>query len=187
MRRLVTVTLVIGLGLLAGCQDGDDPDPKVPPTESSSPTPTPSPTGPVEPTLPAEAEGDDAAAAEAFVRHFWAMVNYAQASGRVEPLVELALPSCATCASGARWIADVYRRGGEITGGDYSVGATRVTPLAADDQRLFEVVSQVATTDQKITGAGSLDDHFPAGEAKVTLILVVSEMGLRVSRWDVDR
>ncbi|WP_090860343.1 DUF6318 family protein [Nocardioides lianchengensis] len=191
MGRLLPAALAVGLVLLAGCSGDDDPEPKISPTDSSSvastPTPSPTPSGPVEPTMPAEAEGEDAAAAEAFVRHFWAMVNYAQTTGDVQALEGLALGSCQTCASGAKWIADVYQRGGLIEGGKYDVGPVRVTPLGAGGQRLFEVVADVTTTPQRVSGADELNGSFPAGNSRVRLVLLNADGGLKVSRWDVDQ
>ncbi len=80
VRRSLAVACVLPL-LLAGCSDAE-PTPQMPdPTASSSPPAVETDTGPVEPTLPPEAEGDGNEAAEAFVAHYFAAIDYAQATG----------------------------------------------------------------------------------------------------------
>ena len=66
VRRSLAAACVLPL-LLAGCSEAE-PTPQIPdPTASSSPSAEETETGPVEPTLPPEAEGDGVEAAEAFV------------------------------------------------------------------------------------------------------------------------
>ena len=77
--RVAAATALLVPLALAGCAE-DDPQPKLPSASATSPTTTASatPDAAVEPTLPPEAQGKDEAAAEAFVRYYWELVNYAQ-------------------------------------------------------------------------------------------------------------
>lgn len=181
MRRLVTVTLVVGLVvgsvLLAGCQSDDDPDPKVSPTESSSGTPTPTPTGPVEPTLPAEAEGDDAAAAEAFVRFYWEMADYAQNTGDVAGLRRLSAESCVACRAGLEFIEKVYAEGGSISGGETRTSKFDTARVSFRGDDAFQVKLDVANADQVVDrGETGEDETFPADMVRANFV-VSSEGG----------
>ena len=101
VRRIALAALALPL-LLGGCAD-DEPDAedagrrarrRASATETS--------TEPVEPTLPPEAEGEGAKAAEAFLPHFYATVDYAQASGDTEALRAMALDECDACRGRSR-------------------------------------------------------------------------------------
>ncbi len=127
LRMTVASALVLPLAL-AGC--GDDPQPKMPPPSASSPsTPAPSAsTDPaVEPTLPPEAEGKDEAAAEAFIRYYYDLINYAQRTGDVKSLRAASLAGCDFCTSGADYVRDLYDNGGRQLGGGYSISEAQVT------------------------------------------------------------
>ena len=79
VRRYLAVACMLPL-LVAGCSE-DEPVPRVPaPTASTSPAAEETPPGPVEPTLPPEAEGDGVEAAEAFIAHYFAVVDYSRAT-----------------------------------------------------------------------------------------------------------
>lgn len=165
-RSAIAVAALLATGLLAGCDDEDDPPE---PTESvseptSAPTSTqtePTPTGPVEPTLPAEAEAATKAGAEAFVGYYWQVVNYAQHTGDVGPLTRISEDNCAGCNGGIRYITKVYGRGGRIIGGDFSLvsASSGRTPSGA-----WHVSTRVHVDRSKTTGAGKLDQVSRAGE-----------------------
>ncbi|WP_244931632.1 DUF6318 family protein [Nocardioides sp. W7] len=187
MRRLSTVTLAMGLVLLAGCTDGDDPEPKVPPTNSSSAvsTPTPTPTGPVEPTLPPEAEGDDAAAAEAFVRFYWETAHYAQASGDVEGLEALASTSCRNCRSGTDYLRDAFAQGASFKGGETTVTSTVSTEYEAGPVEGFEVRARVRNEKQIVDWPEPKDDEvFPAAVISTRFLVERQESGFAIGFWE---
>lgn len=170
---------------LTGCSE-DDPAPKIDPGDSSSAaaTPTPTSTAPVEPTLPAEAEGTDAAAAEAFVEFYWEMVNYAQATGDVDGLRELALESCAACSGGADDIELVSQKGGTAEGGTVTVRSARATPYAAGPSRGFVVRVNVDIVDQIVRIPGEKPDKYTGGPAVFRFIVESGDEGWKVGRWD---
>lgn len=186
MRRLL-VPLVGLLVLLGGCSDGD-PEPKIAPTESSSAasstSPSPSPSGPVEPSLPAEAEGEDAAAAEAFVRFYWEMVNYAESSGQIQGLSDLGLESCTACAGGAADIARIYGAGGSVSGGVVIVTKTKASPFTSGPARGFAVVVDVDISPQVIREPGKKPKRYSGGPNTFQFIVQREEAAWRIGRWD---
>jgi hypothetical protein len=185
---------VLALSLaLAGCGGDDEIEPKMPDSSSAASTstaesPSPSepvePVEPVEPTLPSEAEGDDAAAAEAFVRHYYDYVNYAQATGDTKGLRRLALPSCAPCEGGASTIEQIYRSGGTIEDGEHSVRHSRAEKGGgAADVRSYFVQVKVHNTEQLVRGAQSdLDGAYPAATLKL-VFHVLHDRGWRIAGW----
>lgn len=89
--------------LLAGCTGGDEPAPSAtasPQSPSSAPTSSASPS-PVEtvalPVMPEEAMVESDAGASAFVRHWFALVNYGYRTGDTEPLEVLSAEGCSAC------------------------------------------------------------------------------------------
>jgi hypothetical protein len=132
------------------------------PSETSSLTDS-TPTGPVEPTLPAEAEKATRAGAEAFVEYYWDVVNYAQATGDVALLSSLAEPSCGACEGGVDLITRVYDRGGRISGVGYEVKRLESSRSPSGH---WTIVVYTRAGDQVIKGAGDLDQEFPGGPAK---------------------
>lgn len=165
-RSAIGIAALLLTPLLVGCNDEEDPpEPMESPTTSRS-TSTPSqdtttPTAPVEPTLPAAAENETRTGVEAFVRHYWDVVNYATRTGDVERLAELDQPSCEGCSAGIRGLTDVYDRGGRIIGGDYTVTRIRLSKSANGP---WLAVTHTRVERQRTIGAGDLNRTFPAGE-----------------------
>lgn len=189
MGRLLPAALAVGLVLLAGCSGDDDPEPKISPTDSSSvastPTPSPTPSGPVEPTMPAEAEGEDAAAAEAFVRFYWEMVNYAQATGNVTGLSAVAATSCAACASGLDGIVDTYAAGGSISGGRVSVENARAREISSRSGSAFSVEVTARVNPQTISEPGQRPEKFDGGPVNFKIVVRSNVDGWKIMRVDV--
>ncbi|RLV56900.1 hypothetical protein D9V41_03785 [Aeromicrobium phragmitis] len=92
--------------LLAGCS-GAPPDEQPTPTATASPTHAP-------PTMPELALDDSPAGAEAFVRHYIDVLNYAALTGDTSTLEELSSPECDGCRSYVDSIVETYRSGGYI-------------------------------------------------------------------------
>ncbi len=121
--------------MLSGCS-GDAPEPG--PLRSSSASPSsssptsPSPRSPsasvseAAPTLPPEAKGTDEASAEAFVRHWVAVLDYSGPAGDSRALRQLSTPGCVDCDAIADFIDDVAVHNGRIQGKGMAV-ARRTT------------------------------------------------------------
>lgn len=95
---LLASTLLAAL-LLSGCT-GDEPDPPASSSTSTSPTETPVDTARptlTAPALPDAATVGDAAGAEAFVRHWIDLLNYAYATGDAEPVKAVSDAGCEAC------------------------------------------------------------------------------------------
>jgi hypothetical protein len=173
-RSLVGVGALLLAVLVAGCEE-DEPSssppasdsPSVP--ESSSPTETTSvPTTPVEPTLPAQAEDESQAGAEAFVRFYWEVVNYATKTGDVTLLSELDQVSCEGCDGGVDGIERVYRAGGRIVGGDYDV--VKLETVRSESGQ-WTIVTHTRVGAQRAIDAGKLNRRYPAGRDKWLIAL----------------
>ncbi|WP_457207847.1 DUF6318 family protein [Nocardioides sp. P5_C9_2] len=182
VRRSLAAACVLPL-LLAGCSE-DEPTPQIP-DPTASPSAVETDTGPVEPTLPPEAEGDGKEAAEAFVGHYFDYINYAQTTGDVEGLLALGLASCNACRGGVEFISKIYKRGGSNEGGDYSVLSSDVTGRRQVTARVAYFYLDVVAehTRQVVSGAGDLDRTYEAGQATWRFQVVTGPRGLRISEW----
>lgn len=182
--RVVIAAVLVALGVSA-CS-GSDPEPNFAPPSSSAPSdPSTSPvSGPVAPTMPPEAMGDDAAAAEAFVKFYWDTVNYTQATGDTASLRQLGAKQCVACQAGVTKLDQIYSRGGRILGG---VGTVRVTNsgLLPKDEVPDAVVDFVVTsTRQRLDMPGTSDDVVvPAGDAELRALLRAQDGSWVVIYW----
>ena len=120
--RTVAVGALTALGL-AGCVQGESPPSTLPPL---TPAPTASASliasaasGPV--SVPLAAQAATSAGAALFARFWFETLNVAIRSGDVRALDALALPGCVSCERFSTAIDDLYRAGGRIEGGVFSV------------------------------------------------------------------
>lgn len=190
---LVTLGLVVATGLgssvLVGCSAAD-PEPRVAPSSpastSASVSPSPSASGPVEPTMPAAAKRHTAAGAEAFVRFYWEMVNYAQSSGDVSGLTQLSGPRCSACSASLRGLRRQLAHGAHIEGGVASIHSVDSSRLIAGNGPAFVVTADVTTTREVISyeGGSRKDDVYPAGRVPLRFIVQAHGDGLRLAFWD---
>ena len=184
-RSAVVLGLVVPVFALGGCSD--DPVPKVAPRESPAPSvsESPSPTGPVEPTMPAAAKRHTAAGAEAFVKFYWEMVNYAQRSGDVDGLRDLGDKNCGACAGGLGFLDRIFKAGGQIRGGEVSVFDLRATKVHAGQHVAFQVVVNVENTRQVVDMPGvKKDQTYPAAQSSIQFIVDPKPGGWSVGYWD---
>lgn len=186
VRRALAAACVLPL-LLAGCSDAE-PTPEIPDPTTSSPSAEETDTGPVEPTLPPEAEGDGRAAAAAFVEHYFEFINYAQSTGDTSGLRRLSLPSCEACNGGLDFIESIYERGGSNTGGEYTVVSSEVTGRrqVTDKVSYYFLDVMAEHTKQIVEGAGDLDRTYEASTATWRYEVVTGPRGLRISQWSAQ-
>ena len=121
--------------------------------------------------MPDAAKGTDAASAEAFVKFYWEMVNYAQRTGNIERLIAIA-DRCVNCDNGVQSIRDTYQAEGVIRGGIGSVAQLDTTFLDRPDGDWAVVEYRLHTTEQEIDLPGQEDDkQFPGGSTDLRMIL----------------
>ncbi|GAA3802317.1 DUF6318 family protein [Nocardioides panacisoli] len=181
---LLCTVLVLGLSACDSDADGANPASTFSPTASTDATPPSSsstPSGPVEPRLPAAARTATKAGAEAFVRYYWDVVNYAQLTGDTRLLRGLHMPSCDACASGVSWIDSVYRRNGSITGTN-RLDAARAMHLGGAAP-FWIVEMKVHATRQRVSGAGKLNQTYPAGTFDARFVIKPGGQSWKVTSW----
>lgn len=130
MRGIGAAGVALSLMLAVGCSGQDPPPSDATPTNGGSTTSgtstaaTTAPTSNVPagaPALPEAARQQTPAGAEAFVRHWFTLLNYAYQSGEVDPFLATASEACRTCAALAGTVTAVYQRGNRISGGEITV------------------------------------------------------------------
>lgn len=167
---------VVGLCcLLSGCS-GSDPPPSTPTattasSTSATATTTPAPSSSVAPTgapvLPEAARQQTPEGAEAFVRHWFALLNFGYASMNPAPYLQISAASCRTCAALAQTITEVNERGNRIGGGVITVKQTDAS----------QVLSNGSSTVTALFGAAELREEASDG----TLVKVIEADGGDVS------
>jgi serine/threonine-protein kinase len=73
------------------------------------------------PSLDATATAPNATGAAAFVRYWFATLNYAVDTGKTGPLSAASSPACRGCASVVKAISKGYQNGARLRGGEYTV------------------------------------------------------------------
>lgn len=172
-----TVALLVAVSVSA-CEE-EEPSTSPPPSsspsvpKSSSPNAPPTtPSGPVEPTLPTQAEADTRRGAEAFATFYWEVVNYSQINGDTELLANLSVDACDGCNGGIEAIDRIYQRGGRIIGGRNTVVSTDLVRKPSGGWSAAQVVR---VSRQRIRGTGDLDRVASAGRLDVLLGLTYQD------------
>ena len=183
---LLCAVLVLGLSACDSGADGADPASTFSPTASTFDTPSSSaPPGPVEPTLPPAAKSATKAGAEAFVRYYWDVVNYAQRTGNTDRLRQLQAPSCDRCTKGAAWIDDVSRAGGSIVAGMNRVLKARGGRSENRTGGWF-VVAKIHGSHATVTHAGNLNSSYPADTWRALFTLTRVKARWLLSSWELE-
>lgn len=185
-RRTAAAALALPL-LLAGCA-GDDPVPKMPEPSTAPSSPAQTAAVPTEPTLPAEAEGKGIKAAEAFVRHYIAVVDYSRKTMNPSILRRISTPTCAGCNGFTDLLTQVARNKGQIVGGDQAVQGIRVEQLGLPGMgEAYRATATVKTTEQSINGSGvdGLDGVRQPEKLQYGFVLLRDGSKWRVSEWEI--
>lgn len=136
-RALAGVLLaVMMLPACTGAKESADP------TEEKSPAPT-------APAMPEIAQDESAAGAEAFVRHYIDVLNYAAVTGETEELKQLSSPDCSGCEKYIDLYESTYADGGYFTGGEWSVEDLQVQFDEASEEQIATVEVAIAAGTQK--------------------------------------
>lgn len=171
---------------LTGCVGGSDAQPTPPATPTPSPTSSPSPTPPAGPTLPPAPEpATGKKGAKAFVRYYWDVVNYAQATGDTEVLKTLGVDECDSCNVGIETIENNTVQGAVVTGGHLT--PRRLTPRHVSTGSLGEVWSigvVLDNTDQTVTYPDKVQ-RFPATTITISMAAVQRAGTWTLTDWTV--
>jgi len=122
----ITLALVAVAGSLAACSDDDPPPPPAstataPPSTSAAPSA--SATLPTAPEAKPTPEG-----AEAFVRYFWDVYNYAYQTLDTAPLAAISGSACKFCSSTEREVANLKAARKRVVGGEIRLGTVAAPP-----------------------------------------------------------
>lgn len=192
MRRTTLATLAamcVLLVALTGC--GGDPKPKH--AESALPTPThsasatPTPTDPVPPVMPAAAKKHTVAGAKSFVRYFWRVATYSQATLDPAPLRSLLSQGCPGCQGALGFIDDVSKARGTVHGGVCTPSNMQTTRLRAGDIQIVQVGYKLTCTRQVVDYPGRRkSDIYKAGTVTDQFKLSAERSGWQVFSWTVQ-
>lgn len=180
---------IAGLPLaLAGCDaaaPAPAPVPSSPAAPPSSPTARAEPTRtarpPTAPALPTAARQASEAGARAFIDYYWALVNYAQATGDVRQLRKASGPHCRGCSAGISGIVDLYQGGGNAEGGTYGTHVTKIEVLKSKAFYSFEALVRVVNQEQVITNAdGTRRTSAPSNSLFAVVVIWTKE------HWRMD-
>ncbi|MCY1552846.1 hypothetical protein D9M68_892700 [compost metagenome] len=139
---------------------------------------------PVVPELPRAARKPSEAGARAFVGYYWALVNYAQATGDVKALRAASGPRCDGCQAGVAAIRRHYRSGGKIVGGAATPVRVNLTELTTHKSGIYAYRARVTATHepQVIVAPDGRRDSRTAGTDRWNLYL----LWVDGQRWRLD-
>lgn len=183
LRMFPAVAALVVATALTGCQSNPEPPPlETAPSASPSPSST-EPTSEPAPTMPAEAEGPSRAAAKAFVRHFFDVLNHAMNSGETAELRRLSAPGCQSCEAIAGNIESTYSAGGNIQSDGWRLQS--VTPVPSQPAvRAIMDLGVLMTTERVTKNSDSKPESFRGGKQPMTIHLSHTDEGWRVERLD---
>ena len=171
--RNVVAAMLAGILLLTGCNgDSSEADPPPPPPASSA---APSETGaPTEPPLPDAATARTNEGAEAFVRYWLSLSNYALRTGETGTLRALSDPGCVGCVGGAESIERLHKDNGKVTGGDLRI--TRLERTRPRNGGDWAATGRVSYQEQIIEYPDGRRERFGGGPGPLRIEV----------RWDRD-
>lgn len=191
--RLIGVPFALALtaGATVACSAEADPEaaptssvttsvPPTTPTTDPTDDPTDDPEGPVEPALPAAARAPTRAGAEAFVRYYIDLLNYAGATGDTDAF-EAAAKGCDSCANLAQNFRDTYENGGY-----YKTRGWRVETLFASVAGNLSSTAVAQVKETRITWRESEDArirHLPADRVSLRFSMSRSDGSWQIRRF----
>jgi len=165
--RRTAALVVVPLLTLASC--GGDPHKPPPLTVSPSPTQSlsPTPTGPTAPTLPAVAKKHSHEGAEAYVRYYVDVLNYA--TGQVDPpaLAKVTSKDCQGCLNILGVLRDLKESDSVVTGGVWIIKSFGIgcCPHPGSDHSFLVVIDR---SRQVIVDGNGERNTYKGGEATFT-------------------
>lgn len=163
--------LVAGGLVIGGCTPVEpEPRPTTPVETSTSAPETSEPTV-AAPEMPNEAAEASAAGAEAWVRHWIDLLNYAYDTGDTEPLAALSPSVCKVCSGTISDINEIYGAGGRLEGAE--MVPSRVLSPPPDARNLVAVgVTFTEAASIRVNADGSRTEEPATAETEVGFVLV---------------
>ena len=123
------------------------------------------------PVLPAEAREQTAAGAIAFVRHYFAVLDYAYATGDTAPLANISDPECQACTGVSKMINQTM-----ANDESYEVTTTQLSGLRVSEAQLvdaLEVLVKYSTTGTRtLDRTGKFTVVFPPSASETASFIV---------------
>ena len=166
--------LVAGGLVIGGCTP-DEPEPRpTTPVETSTSAPETSEPTVAAPEMPAQANEPSAAGAEAWVQHWFDLLNYAKRTGDTEPLAAVSGQDCQVCRSTIESIDSDYAAGGQVQGGEAAVVSLLSPP--PDARNLVAVGTTFTEAESTVTtSAGATETRSATPETTVDFVLVYED------------
>lgn len=119
MIRRALAGILLAVMMLPACTGAKE---SADPSEEKTPAPT-------APAMPEIAQDESAAGAEAFVRHYIDVLNYAAVTGETEELKQLAHDDCEGCRAYEKTFDEIYAADGFIRGAEWEITAVEQEQL----------------------------------------------------------
>jgi len=133
--------------------------------------------------MPAEAKGTSEASAKAFVRYYFATINFAARTGDTDQLRELGSPDCTSCEAITENIADIYGDGGNIRSDGWELRSIIAVPLQPRNKPIFDL-SVFLNPEQVTSGETGEPEDFEGGKQPMTVYLVRQDSAWHVVQLD---
>lgn len=188
MRLLAVPLLLVALSVSSCSGDAAVPKPLASSSAKTTLAPTPtaaaSPASAAAPPMPGNARGTSDASAEAFVRHYLKLINYASHTGSTSSLHKAGTKSCQSCSALALFLDRIYSKGGRIKSNGWFLKKIRFVAGPGDSQKVATLV--VWQSPEKVTeGRGKASKSFKGGEQRMTIHLVNRSQSWLVNRLDL--
>lgn len=180
VRRLAAAGTAALLLPFAACSDGESNAEPTQPTTSAAPSP--SETAAEGPTLPPEAQGDDEAAAKAFVEFYFELISEATRTGDVSALRGFSAPGCKSCSALIRNISKVYETGGRYESKGWTTEEVAQTAQLTQTERAFVARVRIARRTQ-FDANGHVTSKTPTERKGIYIVARGSDGSWIVTRW----
>jgi hypothetical protein len=183
VRRLAATGTAALLLPFAACSGGESNADPVEPTSSAAPSP--SENTPEGPTLPPEAQGDDEAAAKAFVEFYFELISDAMVSGNTRQLSAHSGKRCTTCRNFVSMIDETYTEGGRYETRGWAV--EEAVPVGESGGRQYFALRTRQHKRSLFNERGDRVDLSPSQVTPMRIIVRPAGESWQVSRLDVIR
>lgn len=179
-----STAVAVLLAFAAACGGSPEPQPLPKPSSSTSPSPSASASAePTPPVMPEAAGAKTKAGAEAFVRHYVDVLNYATFTGDTETAQALDGGKCTSCDRMLKSIKHVYDSGGRVEGGAWTPTPVGQAPFPDGSGRTLDV--KITYGPQSVfADAKSEAKRYTGGGRLVSFVLEIKAGGgWQIAEW----